>query len=230
MTQTANFALPSHVGIILDGNRRWAKAEGLPTLEGHRRGAENFKEIAKHAFDRGVSTVSAYVFSQENWHRTEEEVGYLMNLVIKAVESYLDEFHERGIKIVILGRREGLRKKVVEAITKTEEATKNNTNGTLALCFNYGGREEIADAAAKLAEQGMHITVESIGGALYGPEIPDVDLLIRTSGEERISGFMLWRVAYAEMYFSPVMWPAFTTADFDTALGDYASRQRRYGA
>lgn len=222
-------SLPTHVGIILDGNRRWAKQEGLPTLEGHRRGAENFKEIAKHAFDRGVTTVSAYIFSQENWQRTEEEVGYLMNLVIKAVESYLDEFHERGIKIVVLGRREGLRTKVLEAIAKTEEETKNNTNGTLALCFNYGGREEIADAAAQLAKDGKIITPETIGSAIYSPEIPDIDLLIRTSGEERISGYMLWRAAYAELYFTPIMWPAFSSADFDTALEDYSQRQRRYG-
>ncbi len=222
-------SVPTHVGIILDGNRRWAKQEGLPTLEGHRRGAETFKQIALHAFGRGVSNVSAYIFSQENWQRTEEEVGYLMNLVTKAVESYLDEFHERGIRIVVLGRREGLRKKVLESIAKTEEATKNNTNGTLALCFNYGGREEIADAAAQLAAQGKDITVEGIGSAIYTPEIPDIDLLIRSSGEQRISGFMLWRAAYAEMYFTPVMWPAFTSADFDNALTDYTNRQRRYG-
>lgn len=221
--------IPSHVGIILDGNRRWAKQQGLPTLEGHRRGAEVFKEIALHAFGRGVSNVSAYVFSQENWQRTEEEVGYLMNLVVKAVENYLDEFNERGIKVVILGRRDGLRKKVIEAIAKTEEKTKHNTNGTLALCFNYGGREEIVDAADSLAKDHKKITVESIGSAIYFPEIPDVDLIIRTSGEQRLSGFMLWRAAYSELYFSPVMWPAFTAQDFDVAIEDFNKRQRRHG-
>lgn len=229
MRMSETNAIPSHVGIILDGNRRWAKEQGVPTLEGHRQGAENFKAIAKHAFDRGVTYVSAYVFSQENWQRTEEEVGYLMSLVVRAVESYLDEFHKRDIKIIILGRHEGLGKKVLNAIQKTEETTKNNTKGVLALCFNYGGREEIADAARMLAQTSREITVESIGSAIYAPEIPDVDLVIRTSGEERISGFMLWRAAYAELYFSPVFWPAFKKEDFDTALDVYAHRQRRFG-
>lgn len=223
-------SLPGHVGIILDGNRRWAKQQGLPTLEGHRRGAEVFKEIASHAFNKGVSSVSAYIFSTENWQRTEEEVGYLMQLVTKAVDQYLDEFHERGIRIVILGRREGLRKKVLESIARTEEKTKNNTAGTLALCFNYGGREEIADAANKLVAEGKEITAENIGKAIYQPDLPDMDLVIRTSGEHRLSGYMLWRAAYSELYFTPTMWPAFTTTDFDAALDDYAGRQRRFGS
>jgi undecaprenyl diphosphate synthase len=222
-------SVPAHVGIILDGNRRWAKQQGLPTLEGHRRGAETFKEVALHAFEKGVGTVSAYVFSTENWQRTEEEVGYLMQLVIKAVDQYLDEFHERGIKVVILGRREGLRKKVLESITYTEEKTASNTNGTLALCFNYGGQEEIADAAKQLAASGTDITPKNVSSALYKPEIPNLDFIIRTSGEKRLSGFMLWRSPYAELYFTSTLWPAFTAADLDVALADYASRDRRFG-
>lgn len=222
-------SVPAHVGIILDGNRRWAKQQGLPTLEGHRRGAETFKEIALHAFEKGVGTVSAYIFSNENWQRTEEEVGYLMQLVIKAVDQYLDEFHERGIKVVILGRREGLRKKVVESIVHTESKTADNTGGTLALCFNYGGQEEIADAAAQLAATKQEITSENLSLAMYKPEVPNLDLIIRTSGEQRLSGFMLWRSPYAELYFTPTLWPAFTPADFDFALTDYANRQRRFG-
>lgn len=229
MTNSNDSSLPAHVGIILDGNRRWAKQQGLPTLEGHRRGAEVFKEIAVHAFERGVANVSAYIFSTENWQRTEEEVGYLMQLVTKAVEQYLDEFNERGIRVVILGRREGLRKKVLESIARTEEKTKTNTRGTLALCFNYGGREEVVDAAQALSQAGQGITIESIGSALYQPQLPDLDLVIRTSGEQRLSGFMLWRAAYAELYFSPVMWPAFTSEDFDQALQEFSNRQRRFG-
>lgn len=222
-------SLPQHVGLILDGNRRWAKQQGLPTLEGHRRGSTVFKDIAFHAFERGVSNVSAYVFSQENWERTEEEVGYLMQLVIKAVEQYLDEFQERGIKLVILGRRDGLRRKVIDAIKRAEDKTKDNTNGTLALCFNYGGRQEIVDAVQAVVGNGEELTSQSISSALYQPQVPDLDLVIRTSGEQRLSGFMLWRAAYAELYFSDKMWPAFTAADFDEALQCYADRERRFG-
>jgi undecaprenyl diphosphate synthase len=225
----SNLSLPQHVGIILDGNRRWAKAQGLPTLEGHRRGSTVFKDIVMYAFEQGIQTVSAYVFSQENWERTEEEVGYLMQLVIKAVDQYLDEFHERGIRLVILGRRQGLRRKVLNAISSAEDRTKDNTNGTLALCFNYGGREEIVDAAQKVVTAGEAITPQSISSALYQPDLPDLDLIIRTSGEKRLSGFMLWLAAYAELYFSEKMWPAFTRADFDKALQSYAARERRFG-
>lgn len=229
MSMSKTEAMPAHVGIILDGNRRWAMQEGLPTLEGHRRGAEVFKQIALHAFEQGVNYVSAYVFSSENKKRSEEEVSYLMQLVVKAVENYLDEFHERGVKVVILGRRDGLRSKVLDAILRAEEKTKDNTGGTLALCFNYGGEEEIADAAAKLADAGQEITPESIESSLYRPEVPDVDLVIRTSGEQRLSGFMTWRAAYAELYFSSKLWPAFTSADFDAAVADYQMRVRSFG-
>jgi undecaprenyl diphosphate synthase len=222
-----------HVGIVLDGNRRWAKAQGLPTLEGHRRGGEVFKKIAHAAFDRGVTCLSAFVFSTENWSRTDEEVGYLMNLVMKAVESYLDEFNERGIRIVVLGRRDGIRKKVLDAIKKTEDKTAGNTNGTLALCFNYGGQQEIVDACQKLVQLGVNpeeITQESFRQALYNSEVPDVDLLIRTSGEQRTSGFMLYRAAYSELYFTEKLWPDFTEEDLDTALKNYHERSRRFGS
>lgn len=221
--------VPAHVGIILDGNRRWAREQGLPTLEGHRRGAEVFKEIAVHAFECGVSYVSAYVFSQENWQRTEEEVGYLMNLVASAVERYLDEFHERGIKIVILGRRDGIRQRVLKAIVRSEEHTRGNTGGTLALCFNYGGKQEIVDAAKQVVEAGQELSEEALDAAVYEPSIPPLDLIIRTSGEQRLSGFMLWRSPYAELYFTPTLWPAFTPVDFDAAIADYQQRQRRFG-
>ncbi len=221
--------LPTHVGIILDGNRRWAKQEGLPTLEGHRRGAEVLKEIAKHAYQRGIKHISAYIFSTENWRRTEQEVGYLMDLAVKAFEKYLDEFNKDGIRVVILGRRDGLRTKVLDVIKRTEEVTKNNSKGTLALCFNYGGRDEIVDAANNLVEAGQDVTEESLTNSLYQPELPDLDLVIRTSGEQRLSGFMMWRAMYAELYFSPVMWPAYSTTDFDEAIADYTRRKRRFG-
>ncbi|MEO8862846.1 MAG: polyprenyl diphosphate synthase [Candidatus Saccharimonadales bacterium] len=230
MTANETLTVPRHVGIIMDGNRRWAKSQGLPTLEGHRRGAETFKDIALQSFERGVEYVSAYVFSAENWQRTEDEVGYLMNLVVKAVDKYLEEFNERGIKIVILGRREGLRRKVIDAIKHTEAQTKDNKTGTLALCLNYSGHDEIEDAAAKVLSSGATIKPESIRQNLYHPEIPDLDFIIRTSGEQRLSGFMLHRAAYAELYFTTTLWPAFTCNDMDNALDEYGLRKRRFGS
>ena len=232
MPDTETQTIPRHLGIILDGNRRWAKAQGLPTLQGHRQGAEVFKQISKAAFKRGVQYVSAYVFSTENWRRTEKEVSYLMSLVIKVVDDYLDEVHQEGIKIVILGRREGLRANVLKAIQRAEEKTANNTRGTMALCFNYGGQQEIVDAAKLLMEQGTDpatLTPESFEQALYHPEIPALDLIVRTSGEQRLSNFMLYRAAYAELAFVDKHWPDFTPADLDAALATYAARHRRLG-
>lgn len=225
-------SVPRHVGFILDGNRRWARERGLPTLQGHSRGADVLHDIAVATFERGVEYMSAYVFSAENWNRTEKEINYLMGMVSSTLEKYLDEFHERGIRVVVLGRRDGLRRKVLEALKKSEETTAANTNGTLAFCFNYGGKEEIVDAAKRLAEGGYssgEIDQELIGNNLYHPEVPDMDLLVRTSGEQRLSGFMLWRAAYAELLFSDKYWPDYTAEDLDLALGEYSQRARRFG-
>ncbi len=231
MTQKAS-KLPVHVGIILDGNRRWAKEQGLPSLDGHRQGAEVFKKISLEAFDKGIEYLSAYIFSTENWQRTEEEVSYLMKLVVKAVEKYLDEFDKKGIRIRVIGQRSDLSRSVLNSIEKTEEKTENNTGGTLVLCFNYGGQQEIVDATKKIIAKNLspeEVTVESFEQYMYSPEIPPVDLLIRTSGEERTSGFMLWRAAYAELLFVEKYWPEFTVDDLEDSLIKYASRQRRFG-
>ena len=232
MSEAQKSRIPDHVGIILDGNRRWAKSQNKPTLEGHRQGAEVFKEISLNLFDRGVSYLSAYVFSTENWKRAEEEVNYLMNLVVKAVELHLEEFNKRGIKIVVLGKRDDLSKTVLKAIEKTEQKTSNNSQGTLALCFNYGGRSEIVGAVKSIVEDGIdanEISEESITERLYYPEVPDVDLLIRTSGELRVSGFMLWRISYAEFCFVEKYWPELTVKDVDKILKEYSDRDRRFG-
>lgn len=220
-----------HLGIILDGNRRWARANGKKLLDGHRAGLDVFKDVSLAAFDRGVEVVSAYIFSLENHNRAAEEVSYLMGLVIKAVEKNLETFDEAGIKLLHLGSREGLSNKVLAAIDKSVEKTKNNTKGVLALCFNYGGYQEIADAASRAVEQGKtNITPEDIEQNLYSVEVPPVDLVLRTSGEQRLSGFMLWRAAYAEMYFVEKNWPDFTVADLEAAIECYNNRERRFGA
>lgn len=230
MNMSEATSIPTHLGIILDGNRRWAKAKGLPTLEGHRQGSETFKEIALAAFDRGIKYVSGYVFSTENWSRAEDEVKYIMDLAVRVSETQLDEFHQKGIKIVVLGSREKLNPKVLRAVEKVEAKTAGNSRGTLALCFNYGGRQEIVDAVKSLLRGGEEPNEENIVRHLYAPEVPDMDLVIRTSGEHRISGFMLWRASYAELYFTDKYWPDFTAEDLDRALDDYSNRQRRFGS
>lgn len=227
-----NNSTPNHVGIILDGNRRWAKAAGKKTLDGHQRGAEVFKDISVSLFERGIKYVSAFIFSTENWQRKAEEVDYLMRLVIKAVELHLDEYHQKNIRIKILGSRDNLNKKVIKAIERTEDKTANNDGGTLALCFNYGGRQEIVDATKRIIESGIavdEVTEEIVANNLYAPEIPDIDLLVRSSGEQRLSGFMLWRVSYAELAFTSTYWPDMTPAKMDAIIEDYSNRKRRFG-
>ncbi|MDB5185599.1 MAG: uppS [Candidatus Saccharibacteria bacterium] len=224
--------VPIHVGLIMDGNRRWAKEQGLLALAGHEKGMQTLVDVSLHGFENGVQYISAYAFSTENWSRTQEEVSYLMGLILKGVERYLDIFHEAGIKIVFLGSREGVSEPVIKAAEKTEERTKNNTNGTLAICFNYGGKEEIVHAVKQIMEQGVkpeEVTADVIAGALYYPEVPPVDLLIRTSGEQRTSGFMLYRSDYAELLFIRKHWPDMNKEDFNNALAEYAARKRRFG-
>ena len=224
--------IPKHIGIILDGNRRWAKQNGLPTLQGHKKGAEVFKDISLRAFDLGVKYLSAYIFSTENWSRTKVEVDYLMKLVVRAVESYLEEYNDNGVKILIAGSRDKFSKLVLESIIKTENATKHNTKATLILCFNYGGHQEIVDATASIIKQGFkpnQVTPELIAQNLYAPDAPDVDLIIRTSGEQRLSGFMLWRSAYAELLFTEKLWPEYTAEDLKKSIQEYSNRQRRFG-
>ena len=224
--------VPMHLGLILDGNRRWAKDQGKPTYDGHRAGYENLKVIGKAAIKRGVKYVSAYVFSTENWKRSAEEVDYLMKLLLWVAKNEVKELHEENIRIRFLGEKTRLSKDIIKAITNAEEKTKDNTAGTLALCLNYGGQQEIAHAMNEiLAENGQigSITVDDIEQHLYAPDIPPVDLLVRTSGEQRISNFMLWRIAYSELLFVDKHWPAFNVDDLDMALGEYARRQRRFG-
>ncbi len=232
MSNESGSIVPKHVGLILDGNRRWATSRGLKSVEGHKVGAETFKKVSLAAFDRGVQYLTAYVFSTENWHRTKDEVSFLMKLIVRAVELHLDGFHQNNIKIVVLGDRTGIPKSVLDAIERTIQKTSANTGGVLGLCFNYGGKPEILQAVRSIVKSG--VSAEDIDEGLldtymYEPEIPAMDLMIRTSGEHRTSGYMLWRADYAELYFLDKLWPDFTVEDFDEALADYAKRQRRFG-
>lgn len=227
-----DITLPKHLGLILDGNRRWAEEQNLPTLKGHYQGAEVLKEIALAAFRFGVPYVTAFAFSTENWGRSKSEVTYLMSLIIKFVDKYLDELKENEIKIIHIGSREGLPKPVMAAIDKATKTTAEYTKGTLGLCINYGGQQEIVDAAKKLLRFNVdpkRLSVREFETALYAPEIPPIDLIIRTSGEYRTSGFMMWRAAYAEYTFVDKYWPDFTTKDLRAVLLYYAKRQRRFG-
>lgn len=224
--------MPRHLGIILDGNRRWAKLRGLSELEGHSHGYENFKEIVAAAFEVGVEYISAYVFSTENWNRTEKEVKFLLSLAHRVATKDLDELIDKNIKIVVLGVEDNVPQKIMKAWRRAEEASAGNTGGTLALCFNYGGLREISDATRRMIADGIDaddIDERSILEYVYHPEIPPLDLVIRTSGEQRISNFMLPRIAYAELYFSEKLWPDFTKTDLSEALDWYAGRDRRRG-
>lgn len=226
-----------HIGFIVDGNRRWAKARGLPTLDGHKRGFKVLKQIVKYCFEQKIEFVSAYIFSTENWSRSAEEVGYLMRLFEIGFKKELKDLHEGNIKVVFSGSREyKVSQKLLEIINQAEEMTKNNTGGTLCLCFNYGGRLEIADAVKKIAQKIQNkdidiadITPDMISENIYNPEIPDVDLMVRTSGEQRISNFQLWRIAYAEMAFLQKCWPDMEPEDVDKLIEEYSHRDRRMG-
>lgn len=223
---------PVHIGFILDGNRRWAKEQGLPTLQGHKKGYENLKTLAEHAFKNGVKYVSAFCFSTENWNRSKEEVGYLMNLTRSVIRRDAKKLSAEGIRIIIMGEQEGLPEDIIEDGRTLVEESKDNQKGTLIICFNYGGMHEIAAAVRKIIGKGIpeaEVTPDLIAQNLYFPDVPPVDLLIRTSGEQRISNFMLWRAAYAELYFIKEYWPDFSIGDLDQALVEYSKRNRRFG-
>ncbi len=227
-----NHAIPAHVGIIMDGNRRWAKAHNAPTLKGHMAGQQALHRLTRYAFEHGVQYLSVYAFSTENWQRAEDEVGYLMRQVAAALARYTDEFVADGVRIIFLGVRDNLDAKVRHAIEAAEAKTAGNDKATLAVCFNYGGQQEIVDATKSLLAsniQAADITPEVFSEHLYSSDLPQIDLLIRTGGEQRLSNFMLWRAAYAELAFTDTLWPDFSEAEFAQILDDYAQRARRFG-
>ena len=231
MSEETN-AVPRHVGYIVDGNRRWAKKHGLPTYEGHLAGYNTLKDILRFTVDAGVKYVSLYAFSTENWKRGEGETGKLMKLALRLFKTDLNELLEEDIRLKVLGTTEGLSEEVEKAARRAEEATAHCTRATVALCFNYGGQREIVDAVRTLVAQGKsgtEITEETITENLYAPDVPPVDIVVRTSGEERLSNFMLWRVAYSEMLFLEKYWPDMTKEDVAIIIDEYQKRSRRFG-
>lgn len=227
--------IPYHIGIILDGNGRWATERGLKRSEGHKAGFETLKILSKHVFTRGVKVLSVFAFSTENFNRTKDEVDYLMNLFLKGFKSSIKEFNKNNIKVVFSGRKEPLSDKVYESMKSLEKETLNNTGGILNICLNYGGQTEIVDTTKKLINDVLNgklktedITPEIFMKNLYN-DLPPIDFLIRTSGEIRISNFMLFSLAYAEMYFPLTYFPDFKESEFEKALEEYTKRDRRFG-
>lgn len=224
--------VPQHVGFIVDGNRRWAKAHGLPAYEGHLAGYNVLQDILMSLFDHGVRYVSLYAFSTENWKRSEDEVSRLMKLLIRIVKSDIDTFIEKNVRLRVIGMRAGLTDSVVQAIEEAEKRTADLTGGDVLLCFNYGGQQEIVDSIKKIVQLGTdssEITPELVGANLYAPDVPPCDIIVRTSGEQRLSNFMLWRAAYSEFMFLDKYWPDMTSEDVHGILKEYARRNRRFG-
>jgi len=232
MSGDATPLVPRHVGYIVDGNRRWAKKHGLPAYEGHLAGYNTLKDVAIATLEEGVKYMSAYVFSTENWKRSADEVKKLMSLVLKLLTSDLPEFQSRNIRLRVVGSHEGVDQKILKAIAHAEAETAHNTGGTLLICFNYGGQLELVDAVKRLIQLGVEadsVTEEVVSQQLYAPDVPPLDLVVRTSGEKRLSNFMLWRAAYSEFIFLTKNWPDMTKEDVASIMKEYARRQRRFG-
>ena len=233
MTTKLESEIPRHLGIIVDGNRRWAKRHGIPVYEGHLAGRNTLLEIMPSFFDHGVEFVTLYLFSTENWSRTRDEVRRLINVIMRVISEDLHIFHELDIRLRVLGAPDArLSKKIMATIKNAEEVTLDHKRGTIAVCFNYGGQQEIADAVKKIVNDGVKpedITVELISQNLYAPDIPSIDMVVRTSGEQRLSNFMLWRAAYSELMFIKKSWPDMTKDDVTDILNEYNKRHRRFG-
>jgi len=232
----ASTEVPHHVAIIMDGNGRWASARGMPRVEGHRRGVEAVRRTIRAAGEIGIKVITIFSFSAENWSRPANEVGELMGLLRRFIRNDLASLHESGVRVRIIGEREGLEPDIARLLTEAEELTRNNTNLTLVVAFNYGARQEIVRAAKRAAQlvvdgklKPEDITPDSFAGFLDAPDIPDPDLIIRTSGEQRLSNFLLWQSAYSELVFVPTYWPDFDRAALEAAIDSFRQRERRFG-
>lgn len=227
-----NNQIPYHIAIILDGNRRWAKSRGLTSLEGHKRGFENVKKIAKYAFSQGVKVLTVYAFSTENWKRDKEEVAYLMNLFRLLLTKEIKQLKKDGVKINFFGRLDDFDDNLKKLMVRARQDTAENNKGLLNICLSYGGRDELVRAFKKIVDQKIatqDINEELISDNLDSAGVSDPDLIIRTSGELRLSGFLTWQSVYSELYFPKVHWPDFDTKEFDKAISEFQHRQRRFG-
>ncbi len=222
--------VPNSIAIIMDGNGRWARSRGLPPGAGHRAGARALKEVVRRAGDMGVHDLTVFSFSTENWNRPKDEVEDLMGLFSEMIDREVPELHAEGVQIRFIGRRDDLDAALRARIDDAEALTADNTRLRLFIAMNYGGRQEILDAAGALAARGIvEPTEDDFRAALYGPDLGDPELVIRTSGEQRLSNFLLWQSAYSELYFAPQLWPDFGADDLEVAIADYAGRERRFG-
>ena len=224
--------IPKHIGIILDGNRRWAKKRGLTTLQGHKKGFDILKDVATYAFDIGVNTLTVYGFSTENWNRSKEEVAYLMDLFKLLVKKEVNTLSKRNIRLKIMGDISAFDDELRQGIIDAEEKTKDNTKGLLNVCLNYGGRLEILNAVKNIIKDKIgpdELNEKSFRKYLYSGDTPDPELIIRTSGEKRLSGFLTWQSVYSELYFPNTTWPDFDASELDKAIDEFNKRQRRFG-
>ncbi|MCX7738886.1 MAG: isoprenyl transferase [Hydrogenothermaceae bacterium] len=224
------YKIPRHIAIIMDGNGRWAKRRGLDRIYGHREGVEAVERAIRFAKKVGIEYLSLFAFSTENWQRPTQEVDAIFSLLVEYINLKIPFLKENNVRLLFSGRRDNLSEHVLQAIVRGEEETKEGSSLTVLIMLNYSGRAEIVDAVRKIVREGVKdIDEESFRNYLYNPDIPDPDLLIRTSGEERISNFFVWQLAYTELYFTPVLWPDFSEEDFLKALYVYQSRERRFG-
>ena len=221
--------VPNHIAIVMDGNGRWATKRYLPRVAGHKKGVDALRACVRHCGERGVRVLTVFAFSSENWNRPPEEVSGLMELLAVALAREVPQLHAEGVRIQFVGNRAALSDKVRAGLAQAEAATASNQRLIFNICFNYGGRWDIAQAAAGLAQRGETISEASLDRAMALAHVPDPDLLIRTGGEQRISNFLLWQAAYAELYFSDRLWPDFDEAALDQAIADFAGRERRFG-
>lgn len=221
--------LPRHIAIIMDGNGRWAKKRRMPRNVGHRAGAEVLKKITTYADEIGIKAITAYTFSTENWKRPQAEIDGIMALLREYLLDYKKNLGDKNAVIKVIGDRSVLDEDIIELMAKTEEFTKDNTGVVLCLAINYGGQDEIVRAVNKLVADGEEINAENIGKNLYTSDLPPVDLIIRPSGEKRLSNFLLWQSAYAELWYDDILWPDFSIEKFNEAIIDFQKRNRRFG-
>jgi undecaprenyl diphosphate synthase len=221
--------VPKHIAIVMDGNGRWASRRFLPRIAGHQKGMDALRHCIKACADRGVAVLTVFAFSSENWNRPQEEVSGLMDLLVGALSREVAQLQRDGVRLYFIGERAGLSDRICAGLAQAEQITAGNSQLILNVCFNYGGRWDIAQAAARLAASGQAITEATLDGSLALAHVSDPDLLIRTGGEQRLSNFLLWQAAYAELFFSDSLWPDFDEAALDQALDSYRQRERRFG-